>query len=396
VTSRTVVSSGRTVTLVVRCDGSLVGATEPFEVETPWWMDIEPIAKRFPGIAVLRMLEADPAPDHVMGGRVTYLVEPLDRSSTTLECLRPLHRWDGELDDDPLRMPWARPGGPRADLDWAMEQVSSAGDPRQHRTWNLSSIWSLPTRDGRVWLKCVPPFFSHEAVVLTLLSEQRVPRLLAADDHRMLLADLPGEEAYLASVESRRTLIDLLIHLQVSTIGRIEEFEAAGVPDGRLAALVAAAEAVVLRRAPEDRVLRELVDGAAERVAAIVECGLPDVLVHGDAHGGNARIGPGADPGIWFDWGDSRIGHPILDVGVLLRPGHQHGPELIEHWLDGWKRSVPGSDPHRAWELVRPLAVLNEAVVYQGFLDRIEATERPYHVNDVLPRLAGAAELAAS
>jgi len=243
-------------------------------------------------------------------------------------------------------------------------------------------------------MKCVPPFYVHEQAVLRLLSGQRVPRLVASDAHRMLLADLPGEDGYHASVHARRVLIELLIDLQISTIERIGELEAAGVPDRRWARLRAAAEAVVLRRAPDDRALRQLIDGADRRIAAIDECGLPDLLVHGDAHGGNARVGAGADPGIWFDWGDCRIGHPILDVAVLLRAGTEHADALIAHWLDCWKQSLPDTDPHRAWELARPLALLGDAVVYQGFLDGIEATERPHHVNDVLPCLAKAVELA--
>jgi hypothetical protein len=243
-------------------------------------------------------------------------------------------------------------------------------------------------------MKCVPAFFRHESAVLHLLREHRVPRLLAADSHRMLLADLPGEDGYLASVEARRVLIDLLIDMQVSTVERIDELEATGVPDRRWPALLQAAEAVVVRRAPGDTVLRQLIDGAEHRIAAIEECGLPDVLVHGDAHGGNARVGEGADPGIWFDWGDCRIGHPMLDVAVLLRPGTADADALIVHWLDAWKQRLPGTDPRRAWQLIRPLAALGDAVVYQGFLDRIEATERPYHVNDVLPCLVRAAELA--
>jgi hypothetical protein len=243
-------------------------------------------------------------------------------------------------------------------------------------------------------MKCVPSFFRHEAAVLGVLRDQPVPRLIASDSHRMLLAEMPGEDGYAASLEARRALIDVLIDLQISTINRIGELDAAGVPDRRWAALLAAAEDVVLRRAPDDKALRRLLDGADERIAAIEQCGLPYVLVHGDAHSGNARIGPAADPGIWFDWGDCRIGHPMLDVGVVLRAGTEHAADLTTHWLDGWKQKVPGSDPHLAWQLVKPLVALGDGVVYQGFLDAIEATERPYHVNDVLPCLARAIELA--
>ena len=56
---------------------------------------------------------------------------------------------------------------------------------------------------------------------------------------------------------------------------------------------------------------------------------------------------------------------------------------------------MPGSDPHRAWALLRPLAALGDAVVYQGFLDQIEQSERIYHLEDVLPCLERAAALAA-
>jgi hypothetical protein len=386
----------RSVTLVaVGRDGRLLGAMEPFDVATPWWQDVELIVEHVPGIAVLRILEGEPAPGHVMGGRVTYLAQRLGEATPGIKAgLGPLRAWDGHLTSDARRMPWAKAGGPEADLAWAAAEVHVTGPPLQHRTWNLSAIWSLPTRQGRVWLKCVPPFFRHEAAVLGLLSAERVPRLIATDAHRMLLAELPGEDGYAASLAARRELINLLIELQFSTRHRIEEFASAGVPDRRWGVLLAAVDDLVARRAPDDPVLRRLLEGAEERVAAIEECGLPYVLVHGDAHSGNARIGAAADPGIWFDWGDCTIGHPLLDVAVLLRPGTQHADELIAHWLDCWRLSLPGSDPHRAWQLAKPLAALANALVYQGFLDRIEGSERPYHEGDVLPWLAQAAVLA--
>jgi hypothetical protein len=388
--------AGRNVTLVVVArDGRLLGAMEPFDVATPWWPEVASIVERVPGVVVLRMLEAEPAPGHIMGGRVTYLVEPLDWiANSGGDKLGPLREWDGALTADPLRMPWANPGGPASDLEWAADHVHIIGPPVQHRSWNLSAIWSLPTDNGQVWLKCVAPFSRHEPAVLGLLSDQRVPALLATHAHRMLLADLPGEDGYEAPFETRRVLIDLLVELQLSTVDRIGELEATGVPDRRWDSLLAAAERVVQRRAPGDKVLRRLLDGAEERTAAIEECGLPYVLVHGDAHGGNARIGPGADPGIWFDWADSRIGHPMLDVAVLERGDTLRVEELTAYWLDAWKQWLPRSDPHRAWQLVKPLAALGDAVVYQAFLDGIEPTERPYHVNDVLPCLAKAAEYA--
>ena len=131
----------------------------PFRVATPWWQDTEPIAAVRPDLAVLRLLDARPLAGSTVGGSVTYLVEPLpdhlrDVGVGVVEG-RP---WRGALDDDARRMPWAAPGGPASDLDWARGRLRGARAARQHRTWNLSAIWHLETDDGVAWLKCLPPF----------------------------------------------------------------------------------------------------------------------------------------------------------------------------------------------------------------------------------------------
>jgi Phosphotransferase enzyme family len=310
----------RTVTLVV-CDrdGTVLGEIEPFTVDTPWWQDIQPVHRRFPSLAVLRLLSALPEPGTGIGGHVTYLAEIGEGPSAGLS----LNRSQVVLDDHPLRMPWARPGGPAADLAWASGLVDRPAPAVQHRTWNLSAIWSIPARGGRVWLKCVPGFFGHEGAVLDLLACSRTPQLIRAAGHRILLRDMSGEDGFAASVEQSRWLIDHLVELQFSTVPRVPEFLAGGVPDARWPTLLRELRALVARRAPHDARLLRTVDGAEARLAAIDECGLPDSLVHGDAHPGNARIGIGTP--IWFDWGDSRVGNPLLDLAVLERePARQH------------------------------------------------------------------------
>ena len=76
--------------------------------------------------------------------------------------------------DEPLRASWARPGGPAEDLAWADAALELAQTPRvapavQVRSWNLSSLWRLPTNRRCTWLKAVPPFFAHEGAVLEAL-----------------------------------------------------------------------------------------------------------------------------------------------------------------------------------------------------------------------------------
>ncbi|HEY1920564.1 MAG TPA: aminoglycoside phosphotransferase family protein [Streptosporangiaceae bacterium] len=391
----------RLVTLVV-CDrdGNVLGRLDPFEVATPWWQDVEPIRDRFPALTVVRLLHGTPAADAAdgaAGGQVTYLAQsdsPLPLSPATEQV---------SAADQPLRMPWARPGGPAADLGWAAAAAAAAGlrldgRPMQHRTWNLSCIWSLPVHGPsghpeRLWLKCVPRFFAHEAAVLRRLSGHPVPALIAADAHRMLLAELPGRDGYQATTAEAEQIIECLVALQLQTAPLVPALLADGVPDARHDAFVRELRSVVARRAPGDPVLCRLVDEAPARLAQAQDCGLPDVLVHGDAHPGNARIG--VSPPVLFDWGDAWIGNPVLDLAVLDRLPAPTAQARAAHWLRTWKQAVPGSDPERAWRLLRPLAALRFAVVYQRFLDHIEPSERIYHEQDVLPALRAAAELAA-
>ena len=378
----------RVVTLVACTqDGTVLGQLEPFTVGTPWWQDMEPVHGRhpsFPRVAITRRVSAQAG----LGGHVRYLAQaPLGRSTGT--SLTSLSACDVVLGDHPFRMPWARPGGPAGDVGWASRLVDRSGPVIQHRTWNLSAIWSIPTGMGRVWLKCIPKLFIHEAAVLDLLDSPSVPEVIGAVDDRILLADLGGRDGDGATVEESLRLIDCLVEMQSGTVTRVPEFLAAGVPDARWPVLIPQLRALVARRAPNDAALRQLIDGAEDRVRAIEECGLPNVPVHGDAHPGNARIG--VEPPVWFDWGDSRVGNPLLDLAVLERvPGRRH--ILEQYWLAAWARAAPGSDPAQAWKLLRPLAALRGALVYQGFVDNIEPSERAYHVADV----AAALELASA
>jgi hypothetical protein len=377
---------GRTVTLVV-CDGggAVLGSLEPFAVETPWWQDMEPVHRHYPCLAVLRLLQGTPDEGTAIGGEVTYLAE-LDASAADLA----LSKCDVVLDDHRLRMPWARPGGPAADLAWAAELVDQGGPAVQHRTWNLSAIWSMPTGSGRAWLKCVPGFFAHEGAVLGMLAGGGTPELIGAGGHRVLLRDMGGQDGYGATVEEACRLIDHLVELQSSTAARVPDLLRAGVPDARWPVLIDDLRALVARRAPHNIRLARLLSDAEDRVAAIDECGLPYALVHGDAHPGNARIGTAAP--VWFDWGDSRVGNPLLDLAVLERDTPQRAP-LERHWLAAWARAAPGSDPERAWRILRPLAALRVGAVYQAFLDHIEPSERAFHIGDVQPALDLAAAL---
>ena len=401
--------SPRTVRLVVLDpDGIVRGITRrSLEIATPWWPEAWPVvdaarAELGLEIVVLRLLEA--RSDRPAGGQVTYLVELRD-ALTDARARELLEPWPGRLDDHPLRQPWARPGGPQQDIEWATASLADmgrnlTGPAQQIRTWNLSSLWRLRTADGDVWLKHVPPFFAHEGAILERLAGRPVPGLLAHDGGRILMPAIPGEDLYDASVPVLESLVQRLVAIQAGWIGRVDDLLELGLPDWREAPLTAAIEDVLRRNGgalgdDRRRTLRRFLDDLPARFAALASTGLPDTLVHGDAHPGNARGIP-ADPDTVtiLDWGDCGVGHPLLDQPAFL---DRVPADAIEHlrrlWHDAWRTAVPGADPDRAAELIEPIAAVRQAVIYRTFLDNLEPTEHSYHLGDPERWLERAAEI---
>jgi Phosphotransferase enzyme family len=393
----------RVVELVlVTPTGDLVGTLPPFPVATPWWPEAWPIveaARELHGIdiVVLRMLRADR--DAPAGGTVTYLAQVAGPAAATVAGLRP---WPLPLDDHPLRMPWARPGGPDADLAWADALLAERGLARiapavQSRTWNLSSLWRLPIQDGSVWLKHVPPFFGHEAAIIERLGGRSVPALIAADGPRLLMREIPGEDMYDAGLPVLSRGLSILVGLQHEWIGRADELLALGLPDWRGPVLRALIGDVLERTSAElsadDRAtLREFVAELPQRFDRVAEYGIPDTFVHGDFGPGNLR---GDDRAlVVLDWGDSGVGHPLLDQPAMFDRAPVEAVEpLRDQWAAEWEAAVPGSDPRRAARLLAPVAAARQAVIYRKFLDNIEPSEHPYHRADPSNWLARAAEL---
>ncbi len=370
--------------------GVVLGALAPFEAETPWWNDMGPVvrevlARHGVRVTVLRMLHADL--DASPGGAMTYLAQ-LDAGSPN----GPLRPWAGALPEDPLRARYAHVGGPQADLAWAMAIVkarggSLTGEPAQIRTWNLSSLWRLPTTLGPLWLKAVPSFFAHEGDILELLIDAPVPRLLGHDGGRILLADIDGTDRHHAELPECLLMIDLLVTLQSAWLGRSGELIPLGLPDWRGPALTRALVALVARRAgelelPDRSALEGFVGGLPERFAAIAACGIPEGLVHGDFHTGNLR---GNDQRLTLlDWGDAGVGHPLLDQSAFLdRLPSGYVEPARAHWHAAWRRLLPLADVESAARLLAPVAALRQALIYQRFLDGIEDAEHPYHRADV-------------
>ena len=412
----------RIVTLVLADPhGRVLGALPEVEVAVPWWPEAWPLAdaarERWGlAVTVLRLLDAPDSPVPA-GGRVAYLAETTHAPPAGV--LRPLG------DADPLRLlaeephprraPWARPGGVAATLHRADAALLAAGRPRtgparQVKTWNLSSVLTLPTAGGPVWCKSVPAPLAHEGGVVAALAARAPglapPRLGAWAEPgaatTVLLGDVPGGPRFEASPAEVEGMAVRWAGVQAALAGSLDELAAAGVPDRRAGPLLAAVRELAGRRdvradlADADLdALDALVAGLPERLDALAACGLPDTLVHGDLHPGNWVGQPGAASVV--DWGDSVLGHPAFDVLTLaagLEPAAQRAVHGV--WAQAWRRHRPAADPLRALELARPVAALRSATVYRAFLDAVERTERRYHDRDPAAMIRSAAAAAAT
>jgi hypothetical protein len=343
-------------------------------------------------IVILRLLDSQRS--EPPGGRVTYLAE--------IGAPLPAGPWRGALGDHPLRLPYARPGGPKAELDWALQEmarlgIAVTGRPAQVRSWNLSSVWRIPADGRTVWLKSAPPFFAHEGKIIAAMGGGKVPRILANEGGKSLLEEIPGEDLHEPSFEQRLEMLSILVEMQASWAVRVDELLAMGLPDWRAPALEAAIKDLSLRTEAElpdqDRpALAQFADDLPRRFAAIAACGIPDTLVHGDFHPGNFR-GHGSDLTL-LDWGDSGVGHPLLDRPAFLEraPGSELA-DVQKHWNSQILRAWPGTDPVQASRLLAPVAAARQAVIYQKFLDNIEPSERIYHRRDPARWLSRAAQM---
>jgi phosphotransferase family enzyme len=384
--------AGRTVSVVVTHHGECLGGVGPFEVENPWWSEVEAVVDHLRAVlgvpvVVLRLVD-------VVGGRpmreghVIYHAEALDRPAVRL----PPADGTGLAGPEPFRATWATAEGARAALAWAAGHAP--GEPRQFKTWNLAALFRL----GDAWLKLTPPFAAYEPAVAALVrtADPTLVAIVLADDaphRRMLLAHIPGRDCFDASP----ALIASTVTRWVAAQAELSDATADGIP------------ARPADRLPAD--LRRLLDGeagaqldpgerdAAEKmavrlpdlVAELAECGLPaKTLVHGDFHPGNWRAA-GDDGARVIDLADAYFGHPVFD-GERLRVfvGPDRAGPVVDAWCEAWRRHRPGADPRRALRLARPLQEVAGAVTYQMFLDNIEASERRYHAPDPVAGLRDA------
>jgi hypothetical protein len=303
-----------------------------------------------------------------------------------------LARWRAEPDPE-LGVEWALPGWYDRAVAWIGGQVDVAGPIEQLRTWSISMVLRVPTPNGDVYFKAVPPLFAAEPALTRELGRRqpgRAPTVLAADlDRRwMLMEDFDGDDL---SADTWEDALQTYARLQLDWIERTDRLRDLGCPDRGLAALVAEIDPVLGDRGAmlgfSDEELAQL-PTAAERVrescARLAEHELPETLEHGDLHAGNIRAR--IDGFLFYDWSDGCVSVPFFGLVPFFLDVRDGRERLRDAYLEPW-----GAHLSEAFELAQLPGLFHHAVSYHRIVTATEPRARweweqafPYFVRQLL------------
>ena len=259
------------------------------------------------------------------------------------EALRPalerrLAELTGAAPTPAERAAWARPGWLADAEAWASCEL------RPHRIWQLSAV----LRGSGGFLKAVFPLFHHEPSVTAALAREHpgsVPEVLRIDPERgwMLMRPVGGRGPHEQGRAAAAAVLGTLAVIHRAWSGRADELFALGAQDRRV-------------HAPELALL-------------------PDTLVHGDFHGGNALVDEGR--AVIFDWSDACVANPLFDLHIyLMDVAEQERDGLIDAYARGWAGDVAADDLRSALPHAIPLSCLHQAESYRAILASLAPDDR--------------------
>ena len=234
---------------------------------------------------------------------------------------------------------WSSPEWLAGAASWLDRRLAAAGiertgepEPTHVRPW--ATVMKVPTTAGLVWMKAAGPGTAFEIglyEVLVRVAPDQVLRPIATDRERAWMV-LPDGGAPLGQRLAGRELVEALGaalvdygRLQLDLVPHVDEILAAGVPDMRPEVVprrfAEALDATASGLDEAGRRLHRSIAAMAPTVARwcdeLAASGLPATLDHNDLHFQNV-LGGGTEPSLFYDWGDSVVGHPLGSLFVPL------------------------------------------------------------------------------
>ena len=288
------------------------------------------------------------------------------------------------------RPAWARPGWAHEVRAWIETELARHGytlrELEQRKQWGISSVLRAKTDKRDVYFKTTNPhmsLFVNEASVTQHLSElypAYIPAPLSVDISRdwMLLAEFDQLFQREMSIKTKAEAFRRFAELQIQTIDQHGTLFAAGCLDRRIDKMIAqvdpllADSAILHKLTPEQTTeLRELAPKIKDLLLQLSTFNLPNTLVHGDLHLGNAALVNGQT--IYFDWTDACIAHPFIDLHSLMWVKDDADREtLLTAYLEPWTAFAPIERLREIWQLAHTLLPLHHAVSYQHIVYNLE------------------------
>jgi hypothetical protein len=282
---------------------------------------------------------------------------------------------------DPRTPPWLEPGWHERASRWIAERLTEAGTPPTaptRMTYQSPIGMVLRTSVGArdIYLKCPAPQFRAEAGITRALADRTpgwVPEVIAIEpaEGLLLMADLGnrqlGNEPESAWADGLRRLGEI----QRAWVGHWANLIDAGGQRRTLAMLAESVPGLLdvgglgerldpafLEQWPAVR--SRLVDACRE----LGDIGLPDALIHGDAHPWNIAVTSGGL--VVFDWSDAAIGPSFVDLAVFLRRTSDLGLRRVlrDSYLEAWSGTASRDRLERATELAMTVGALYQVATY--------------------------------
>jgi hypothetical protein len=299
-----------------------------------------------------------------------------------------------------LRPRWARRGWFERASAWMIAAAADAGrpltgEPSPFFLRGISALLRAPTDGPDLFLKAVFPPFHAEPILTRLLAErfpEAIPTVLAIepDEGWLLVEDIGSAwvgdvpEADRPGALGRGAAALVTIQRAFAPDGGvIRMLLESGAPHRPLAHLPSSvAEAIGpagfgVGDALEPGRAGRVIDAVAAAVARVEAVGLPESVVHGDFHSGNAALVD--DRIVIIDWSDAAISSPAIDLVTWIAWSGDKQNEIdaaVDAWVEAWSVVVDGEALRAVVEDILVVGAAYQIVSYDGIRRNLEPATR--------------------